>query len=49
MFVPLWRSTNQLLLQIQRMLEPEHEEEGGSAANNVAKVVRAVLAPRLRR
>jgi ATP-dependent Clp protease ATP-binding subunit ClpC len=49
MFVPLWRSTNQLLLQIQRMLEPEPEEEGGSAASKVAKVVRTVLAPRLRR
>ncbi|MGW0878014.1 Clp protease N-terminal domain-containing protein [Streptomyces sp. NPDC002671] len=49
MFVPLWRSTNQLLLQIQRVLEPEPEDEGGSAANNVAKVVRTVLAPRLRR
>ncbi|MFC7263333.1 Clp protease N-terminal domain-containing protein [Streptomyces lutosisoli] len=49
MFVPLWRSTNQLLLQIQRVLEPEPEEEGGSAASNVAKVVRTVLAPRLRR
>ncbi len=49
MFVPLWRSTNQLLLQIQRVLEPEPEEEGGSAASKVAKVVRTVLAPRLRR
>ncbi|MFJ4616614.1 Clp protease N-terminal domain-containing protein [Streptomyces sp. NPDC088812] len=49
MFVPLWRSTNQLLLQIQRLLEPEPEEEGGSAASNVAKVVRTALAPRLRR
>ncbi|MEU5540169.1 Clp protease N-terminal domain-containing protein [Streptomyces sp. NPDC020362] len=49
MFVPLWRSTNQLLLQIQRMLEPEPEDEGGSAASNVAKAVRTVLAPRLRR
>lgn len=49
MFVPLWRSTNQLLLQIQRVLEPEPEEEGGSAASNLAKVVRTVLAPRLRR
>ncbi|GAA4629205.1 hypothetical protein GCM10023196_048970 [Actinoallomurus vinaceus] len=49
MFVPLWRSTNQLLLQIQRVLEPEPEEEGGSAASNVAKVVRTMLAPRLRR
>ncbi|XES00359.1 Clp protease N-terminal domain-containing protein [Streptomyces sp. S1D4-11] len=49
MFVPLWRSTNQLLLQIQRVLEPEPGEEDGSAASNVAKVVRTVLAPRLRR
>ncbi|MBT2235543.1 Clp protease N-terminal domain-containing protein [Nonomuraea sp. NEAU-A123] len=49
MFVPVWRSTNQLLLQIQRVLEPEPEEEGGSAASKVTKVVRAVLAPRLRR
>ena len=47
MFVPLWRSTNQLLVQIQRVLEPE--EEGGAAGSNVAKVVRTVLAPRLRR
>ncbi|MDX6238328.1 MAG: hypothetical protein QOG10_3143, partial [Kribbellaceae bacterium] len=46
---PLWRSTNQLLLQIQRVLEPEPEDEGGSAASNVAKVVRTVLASRLRR
>ncbi|MFC9639070.1 Clp protease N-terminal domain-containing protein [Streptomyces mirabilis] len=49
MFVPLWRSTNQLLLQLQRVLEPEPGEEDGSAASNVAKVVRTVLAPRLRR
>ncbi|TCO56035.1 Clp protease N-terminal domain-containing protein [Actinocrispum wychmicini] len=49
MFVPLWRSTNQLLLQLQRVLEPEPEEAGGSAASKVAKVVRKVLAPRLRR
>ncbi|WP_234384615.1 Clp protease N-terminal domain-containing protein [Streptomyces sp. MMG1121] len=49
MFVPLWRSTNQLLLQIQRMLEPEPEEEDGSAGGKVAKAVRTVLAPRLRR
>jgi ATP-dependent Clp protease ATP-binding subunit ClpA len=49
MFVPLWRSANQLLLQIQRVLEPEPEEEDGSAASKVAKVVRTVLAPRLRR
>ncbi|MGW1590173.1 Clp protease N-terminal domain-containing protein [Streptomyces sp. NPDC002386] len=49
MFVPLWRSTSQLLSQIQRMLEPEPEEEDGSAAGKVAKAVRTVLAPRLRR
>ena len=50
MFVPLWRSTNQLLLQIQRVLEPaEPEEEDGSAASKVARAVRSVLAPRLRR
>lgn len=49
MFVPLWRSTNQLLSQLQRALEPEPEEEGGSTASTVAKVVRTVLAPRLRR
>ncbi|GHE08843.1 hypothetical protein GCM10010339_59050 [Streptomyces alanosinicus] len=49
MFVPLWRSTNQLLLQLQRILEPEPEEEDGSAENKVAKAVRTVLAPRLRR
>lgn len=49
MFVPLWRSTNQLLSQVQRVLEPEPEDEGGSAASNVAKAVRTVLAPRLRR
>ncbi|MCZ1004583.1 hypothetical protein O1M63_52450 [Streptomyces mirabilis] len=49
MFVPLWRSTHQLLLQIQRVLEPEPGEEDGSATSNVAKVVRTVLAPRLRR
>ncbi|ARP69495.1 Clp protease [Streptomyces pluripotens] len=49
MFVPLWRSTNQLLLQLQRILEPEPEEEDGAAENKVAKAVRTVLAPRLRR
>lgn len=49
MFVPLWRTTNQLLLQIQRVLEPEPGDDDGSAASNVAKVVRTVLAPRLRR
>ena len=49
LFVPLWRSTNQLLAQIQRVLEPESEEEDGSAASKVAKAVRTVLAPRFRR
>ncbi|MEU3785739.1 Clp protease N-terminal domain-containing protein [Streptomyces sp900129855] len=49
LFVPLWRSTNQLLLQLRGMLEPEPEEDDGSAASKVAKVVRTVLAPRLRR
>ncbi|MGV9347470.1 Clp protease N-terminal domain-containing protein [Streptomyces spiralis] len=49
MFVPLWRSTNHLLLQIQRLLEPEPEEEDGSAESKVAKALRTVLRPRLRR
>ncbi|MFI7293688.1 Clp protease N-terminal domain-containing protein [Streptomyces sp. NPDC050121] len=49
MFVPLWRSANQLLLQLQGVLEPEPEGDDGSAASKVAKVVRTVLAPRLRR
>ena len=49
LFVPLWRSTNQLLLQIQRVLEPEPEDEDGSPASRVARAVRTVLAPRLRR
>ncbi|MFI5823679.1 Clp protease N-terminal domain-containing protein [Streptomyces rishiriensis] len=49
MFIPLWRATNELLLQIQRILEPEPEEEDGSAQNKVARAVRTVLAPRLRR
>ncbi|MDX2681463.1 Clp protease N-terminal domain-containing protein [Streptomyces sp. NY05-11A] len=49
MFVPLWRSANQLLLQLQGMLRPEPEGDDGSAASKVAKVVRTVLAPRLRR
>ncbi|MFF9089945.1 Clp protease N-terminal domain-containing protein [Streptomyces sp. NPDC014991] len=49
MFVPLWRSTNQLLSHIQRMLEPETEEEDESAASKVAKAVRTALVPRLRR
>lgn len=48
-FVLLWRSANQTLLQIQRMPEPEPEDEDGSVASNAAKVVRTVLAPRLRR
>ncbi|HEY4018129.1 MAG TPA: Clp protease N-terminal domain-containing protein [Pseudonocardiaceae bacterium] len=49
MFVPIWRSTNQLLQQFQSMLEPEAENESESPASKVAKVVRGVLAPRLRR
>lgn len=49
MFVPLWRSTNQLLLELQRVLEPESDGGDGSAVDNVAKAVRTVLAPRLRR
>ena len=49
MFVPLWRSTNQLLAQLQRALEPESADEGGSDGSGVAKAVRTVLAPRLRR
>jgi ATP-dependent Clp protease ATP-binding subunit ClpA len=49
LFVPLWRSTNHLLLQIQRLLEPAPEDEDGSAAGKVAKAVRTVLVPRLRR
>src|SRR5207248_10706299 len=48
-FVPLWRSANQVMQQIQRTLEPEPEEDDGSAASKVAKAVRMVLAPRLRR
>ncbi|MFI5794360.1 Clp protease N-terminal domain-containing protein [Streptomyces sp. NPDC051677] len=49
LFVPLSRSTDQLLLQLRGMLEPEPEEDDGSAASKVAKIVRTVLAPRLRR
>ena len=49
MFVPLWRSTNQLLLEIQRVLEPESDGADGSTASDVDKAVRTVLAPRLRR
>ncbi|MGW3118296.1 Clp protease N-terminal domain-containing protein [Streptomyces sp. NPDC001107] len=49
LFVPLWRSANQLLQQIERTLQPEPEEDDGSPASKVAKAVRTVLAPRLRR
>ncbi|MDR6978351.1 ATP-dependent Clp protease ATP-binding subunit ClpC [Streptomyces sp. 3330] len=49
MFVPLWRATGQLLQRLQGVLEPEPEEDGGSAASSAAEVVRKVLAPRLRR
>ena len=49
LFVPLWRSTNQLLHQVQRVLEPESEDEGGSTGSKLAKAVRTVLAPRFRR
>lgn len=49
MFVPLWRSTNHLLAQVQRVLEPESGEGDGSAASTVAKTVRTVFASRLRR
>jgi ATP-dependent Clp protease ATP-binding subunit ClpC len=49
LFVPLWRSTNQLLQQIQHTLEPESGEGDGSSASTVAKTVRTALAPRLRR
>ena len=49
MFVPLWRSANQLLRQIQHLLEPESDDEAGPAGSKVAKVVRRVLAPRFRR
>ncbi|MEU2420739.1 Clp protease N-terminal domain-containing protein [Streptomyces sp. NPDC007851] len=48
-FVPLWRSVNQLLAQLQQVLEPEPEGEDGPAVSKVAKAVRSVLAPRLRR
>ncbi|MGW2716977.1 Clp protease N-terminal domain-containing protein [Streptomyces sp. NPDC001492] len=49
LFVPLWRSANQLLEQIRRTLEPQPEEDDGSAASKVAKAVRTALTPRLRR
>lgn len=49
LFVPAWRSTHELLLRIQRLLEPEADAADESAGGAVARVVRAVLAPRLRR
>ncbi|MGC5361876.1 Clp protease N-terminal domain-containing protein [Streptomyces sp. DT24] len=49
MFVPLWRSTNQLLLQIQHVLRPDPDEENRSTASTTDKAVRAVLMPRFRR
>jgi hypothetical protein len=49
LFIPVWRSTNQLLEQVQRVLEPEPEQPAESGASRTAAVVRAVLAPRLRR
>ncbi|MYW49105.1 Clp protease N-terminal domain-containing protein [Streptomyces sp. SID161] len=49
MFVPLWRSTNQLLSRIQRVLEPEHDDADAAAGSKTAKILRTVLAPRLRR
>ncbi|GAA3094278.1 Clp protease N-terminal domain-containing protein [Streptomyces echinatus] len=49
MFVPLWRSTNQLLLQIRRVLQPEPGAVDGPAESKAAEIVRTALAPRLRR
>jgi ATP-dependent Clp protease ATP-binding subunit ClpC len=49
LFIPLWRATNQLLLEIQRLLEPESDDDAESSTSNVAKFMRTVLAPRLRR
>ncbi|KPI20251.1 Clp domain protein [Actinobacteria bacterium OK074] len=51
LFVPLWRTANHLLLQLQRVLEPEAGggEADGSAEGKVAKAVRTVLGSRLRR
>ena len=49
MFVPLWRATNQLLQQIQSVLGPEPDDEDESTTSKAARVVRTVLAPRLRR
>ncbi|WEH37468.1 Clp protease N-terminal domain-containing protein [Streptomyces sp. AM 4-1-1] len=49
MFVPLWRSTNQLLLKIQHVLRPDPDEEDRSTASTTDKAVRAVLMPRFRR
>ncbi|OQR64543.1 Clp protease [Streptomyces maremycinicus] len=48
MFVPLWRSTDQLLAQLHRVLEPEPGDEDGSPASKVAQAVRTALVPRLR-
>nr|WP_276143823.1 Clp protease N-terminal domain-containing protein [Sciscionella marina] len=49
LFVPLWRSTVQLLVRLRCLLEPESGEEHGSASGETATFVRTVLAPRLRR
>ncbi len=49
LFVPLWRSTNQLLQQIQHVLDPDPAEDDGPTTRSVTKIVRAILAPRLRR
>ncbi|MDT8912504.1 Clp protease N-terminal domain-containing protein [Amycolatopsis sp. PS_44_ISF1] len=51
LFVPLWRATNQVLQQLRRTVEPESGEEEVSTDDTdaVAKAVRSVLAPRLRR
>ncbi|MGW5652950.1 Clp protease N-terminal domain-containing protein [Streptomyces humi] len=49
LFVPLWRSVNQLLAELQRVLEPEPEGADGPAESKVVRAVRSVLAPRLRR
>ncbi|MEU5073990.1 Clp protease N-terminal domain-containing protein [Streptomyces asoensis] len=57
MFVPLWRATDRLLLDLQRVLSPEpgaepgagEGEEGDPGTDRVTEAVRAALAPRLRR
>jgi ATP-dependent Clp protease ATP-binding subunit ClpA len=46
LFVPLWRATGDLLRQLRQAQEPEPAGESGGGA---ARVVRAALAPRLRR